>query len=201
MAMSEVETSPRNEVVTDDGGFLARLVGLGLIAGLAAFTWTLIDSMNPSAEALAPTVSVDLGRISPGGSKIVSWRELPILVAHRTPEQIAAARADDGADLLFPETDSERVQRDEWLVVVPWCYFEFLPNEREPSHDGRWFCPHGDRYDGSGRLLNNWGVGNFPIPPYYFLSDRWLIIGDESGELGLRPFPPSEFKIKAKGGT
>lgn len=189
------------EAKRTSGRFLYRLTALLVITGSALATWPLIDSMNPSAEALAPTVSVDLGRISPGRWKIVYWRELPILVVHRMPKQIAAARADDGADLLFPETDRDRVQRDEWLVVVPWCYFGFLPWDREPSHDVRWFCPHGDHYDNSGRLLSNWGVGNFPVPPYYFLSDRWLVIGDESGELGLRPFPPSEFKIKAREGS
>lgn len=202
--MSEVETSPRREIANAGSGFLYSLTALLAMTGLAFAIWPLIDSMNPSAEALTPVALVDLDRIPPGRWKIVHWRDWPILVVHRTPEQIAAAQRGDDADLLFPETDRDRVQRDEWLVVAPLCYFGDLPKEREP-HDGRWpgrwSCLEGDRYDDSGRLRSNWGFGNFPVPPYYFQSDRWLVVGDETGELGLHPFPPSEFKIKATGGS
>lgn len=94
----------------------AGLVGTGIA------TWPLINSMNPSAEVLAlATTEVDLGPVQVGQRITVVWRGKPIFIDHRTPEEIARARADDHADLIDPESDGARVQRPEWLVVIGVC--------------------------------------------------------------------------------
>jgi len=41
-----------------------------------------------------------------------------IAIDHRTPRQVAAARADDDADQPDPKPDSAKVLRPEWLVVI-----------------------------------------------------------------------------------
>src|SRR3546814_8603294 len=78
--------------------------------------------MNAAADILAQaTVEVDLGPIELGQRITVSWRGQPVFIDHRTSEQIAQARVDDGADLPDPEQDSARAIRPEWLVVIGIC--------------------------------------------------------------------------------
>lgn len=179
--MSEVETSPRREIANAGGGFLYRLTALLAMIGLAFATWPLIDSMNPSAEAQTPVVSLDLDTIPPGQRKTVYWRDsTPVFVVHRTAEQIARVRADDAAEMPFPELDRERVQREEWLVVIGDCYQPLGQRPGEMAGRwGGWYCPYHDReFDLSGRLRSKWGGANLPVPPYYFQDDRWLVIGE-----------------------
>lgn len=170
-----------------DRRFLYRLAGLFVATGLAFAIWPVINSMSPSAETLNPLVSVDLKLIPPGQRKTVIWRQRAIHIVHRTPEEIAVVRADDTADMPFPQTDSERVQRDEWLVVVGVCWWGTKPqyqhiNQRTGQWGG-WSCPYryDPQYDLSGRLRSRWGGdGNLAIPPYYFHGDDWLVIGEAS---------------------
>jgi ubiquinol-cytochrome c reductase iron-sulfur subunit len=144
----------------------------------------VIDSMNPSAQARSPIVWVDLGTISPGQRKTLFWplARVPIFVVHRTPERIETVRADDNALMRFPEPDRDRVLRGEWLVVIPRCRNERTSWGQEPGEPrgewGGWQCDYGDAYDLSGRLRNRWGESNFEVPPYRFVDDRWLVIGE-----------------------
>ena len=170
-----------------DRRFLYRLAGLVVATGLAFAAWPFIDSMNPSAETLNPLVFVDLRRIPPGERKTIKWRRFPIHIVHRTPEQIAAVRADDMVEMPFPQADHERVQRDEWLVVIAACWFGTRSQSRWLEHVrgpwGGWYCPvrYDPQYDLSGRLRSRWGgEGNMKIPPYYFDGDDWLVIGEAS---------------------
>lgn len=66
--------------------------------------------------------------ISPGKRLTVHRHNTEYFILHRTAEQIAAARAGDGAAMPSPESDSERVRRPEWLLV-------------EASRDGGYFYP------------------------------------------------------------
>ena len=169
------------------GRALFVLAGLVFVLGLAFAAWFLIGSLNPSPETGSPVTRVDLATIPPGGRTTVMWkRDIPVFILHRTPEQIAAARAGDSAPMKFPEADRDRVQRAEWLVVVPRCWRGFLPKGQAPGEPrgrwGGWYCrQHGDLYDLSGRLRTAWGEANFTIPPYSFDGDRWLDIGEEPG--------------------
>ena len=163
---------------------LVVTAGAMALVGLAAASWPLIDSMNPSAELRVP-LWIDLSRISVGQRKTVVWRNKPIFIVHRTPEEIATARADDHAEMLFPEPDRGRVQRDEWLVVYGYCPSDGWPLYRqEPNemrgHRGGWYCPSPagpHSYDLSGRLRSRWGKSNLLIPPYRFESDTAISLG------------------------
>ena len=102
--------------------FLYLTTGTLAATGVLAATWPFIDSLNPSAEVEALSrIYIDLSPIDPGERITVYWRGNPVFVGHRTPEEIAAARADDGQDLPDPEPDHRRVQRAEWLVVIGIC--------------------------------------------------------------------------------
>ena len=161
---------------------LLAMAGAMALFGIGAATWPLIDSMNPSAEARLPDW-LDFGRIRPGQRKTLYWRGAPIFISRRTPEEISATRADDHAEMLFPEADRDRVVRDQWLIVYGYCPTDGCllrgqgPNEVKGRWGG-WFCPCGaDHYDLSGRLRSRWGNSNLLIPPYRFESDTIISLG------------------------
>lgn len=152
--------------------------------GTGAALWPLIDSMNPAADILAQsTIEVDLGPIERGQRITVSWRGQPVFIDHRTPEQIAQARADDSADLPDPEPDSARVTRPEWLVVIGICtHLGCVPLGQKTADPkggwGGWFCPcHGSHYDTSGRVRKGPAPRNLVVPPYAFLDDAGIEVG------------------------
>ncbi|MFD2234940.1 ubiquinol-cytochrome c reductase iron-sulfur subunit [Phaeospirillum tilakii] len=157
--------------------------GLGA-AGLAAAAVPLIGSMNPAADTQAVgTVDVDLSKIAVGGALTVTWRGRPVFIRHRTEEEIARARADDAVSLRDQQTDSARVQRPEWLVVIGICtHLGCIPlgqKAGEPRGEfGGWFCPcHGSQYDTSGRARKGPAPRNLDVPPYHFLDDGTIRLG------------------------
>ena len=164
--------------------FLIVATGAVATVGAAASLWPLIDSMNPAADQLAlSSVELDLSPIEVGQRVTVQWRGKPVFIVHRTPAEIAAATADDRADLIDPQPDAERVQRPEWLIVVGICtHLGCVPlGQHQGDPIGRWrgwFCPcHGSQYDISGRVRRSPAPRNLEVPPYAFLDDRKVRIG------------------------
>ncbi len=152
--------------------------------GAASFAWPLIDSMNPSAEVLAlSTIELDLEPIAAGQSITVVWQGKPIFVRRRTAKEISTAKQDDSAELRDPQTDSERAQKPEWLILIGLCtHLGCIPlgqKATDPKGDyGGWFCPcHGSHYDTSGRIRRGPAPTNLAVPPYKFLDDKKILIG------------------------
>lgn len=148
--------------------------------GAACAAYPFVRSMNPSADVKAlKTVDVDLSDLSPGESKIILWQGKPVYIQHRTPAQIAAARADDkAADLIDPEEDATRTIKKEWMVFIKSCtHLGCLPNKGGNHADG-WLCPcHGSQFDSSGRVRRGPAPTNLAVPPYVFLNDTTIRIG------------------------
>lgn len=164
--------------------FIWLLAGTMTAVGAAAALWPVIDSMNPSADVIAvSTTEIDLAPIEVGQRITVTWRGKPVFIDHRTPEQIAQARADDDADLRDPATDASRTERPEWLIVVGVCtHLGCIPLGQNPGDPlgewGGWFCPcHGSHYDTSGRIRRGPAPANLPVPPYAFIDDTTVRIG------------------------
>jgi ubiquinol-cytochrome c reductase iron-sulfur subunit len=175
-------TDGRSEETRRD--FLYLATGAVAAYGTAAALWPLIDSMNPSADILAvSSAEVDLVPIELGQRVTLTWRAQPVFIDHRTPEQIAAAQADDSADLKDPEPDSARVQRPEWLIVIGVCtHLGCIPIGQRPSERkgdwGGWLCPcHGSHYDTSGRVRKGPAPRNLVVPPYVFLDESRIRVG------------------------
>ena len=147
--------------------------------------WPVIDSMNPSEDVLAlSSTELDLTSIQLGQRVTVKWRGSPVFIVRRTTDEIARARADDGdPNLIDPSTDTERVQRPEWLIVIGICtHLGCIPlgqkNGDPLGRYGGWFCPcHGSVYDLSGRVRRGPAPRNLDLPPYIFLDDMRLRIG------------------------
>jgi ubiquinol-cytochrome c reductase iron-sulfur subunit len=152
--------------------------------GTAIAAWPFIESMNPAADVLAlSSVEIDLAPVQVGQRVTVNWRGSPLFIDHRTPEQIARAQADDAADLPDPESDSARVEREEWLIVVGVCtHLGCIPmGQRAGDPVGRfggWLCAcHGSHYDTSARIRRGPAPKNLVVPPYEFLDGQMVKIG------------------------
>lgn len=152
--------------------------------GGACVAWPLVNSMNPAKDTMAlSTVEVDISTLEPGQSKTQMWQGKPVFIRRRTPEQVEEARAVDMADLVDPEDDKDRVQKDEYLVTVGVCtHLGCIPTGQKMSDYmgdyGGWFCPcHGSHYDTSGRIRKGPAPKNLAVPPYEFISDTRIKIG------------------------
>lgn len=155
--------------------------------GGAAFLWPLINSFNPAADTLAQaTVDIDLSPLQPGQAITVMWQGKPLFIRHRTPEEIKSMEQIDWTTLPDPESDAKRVQKPQWLVVVGICtHLGCVPTGQKPTENrgtfGGWFCPcHGSNYDVSGRIRKGPAPRNLDVPPYKFLSDTMIRVGQEN---------------------
>ncbi len=162
------------------------MVAAGSVAGVggACALWPLIDQMNPDASAKAlASIEVDLSPIKDGQAITIMWRGKPIFIRKRTADDIKAAQEIPVSDLPDPEADTDRVQNDEWLVLIGICtHLGCIPRGQAAGdvHGdfGGWFCPcHGSHYDTSGRIRKGPAPKNLAVPPYKFLTDTKIKIG------------------------
>lgn len=164
--------------------FLELVAWSSLGVGGLSLAWPLVNSMNPSADVLAlSSTEVNISGISEGSAITVSWRGSPVFIRYRTAAEIEEARAVDLGDLKDSQSDEERVQKPEWLVVMGVCtHLGCVPVGNKPTQDrgefGGWFCPcHGSNFDTSGRIRKGPAPTNLPVPEYQFLSDDVIKIG------------------------
>jgi len=175
--------------------------GLGAVgAGFAATPFVL--SMTPSARAKAAgaPVEVDISQIEPGQLLTVEWRGKPVWILRRTEEMLASIEKDSDM-LVDPNSTADqqpsyaggntRSIKPEVLVVVGICtHLGCSPQKRLDAGasegmgadwPGGFFCPcHGSKFDLSGRVFKNVPAPkNLEVPPYTFLSDSRILIGED----------------------
>jgi len=152
--------------------------GMGAV-GVAAAAWPFIDQMNPSQDVLAlSSIEVDISGIEEGQMIKALWRGKPVFIRRRTAAEIKRAQATALSELKDPQTDADRVQRPEWLIVVGVCtHFGCIPLADAGDYGG-FFCPcHGSHYDISGRIRKGPAPFNLEVPVYQFLDDKTVRIG------------------------
>ena len=152
--------------------------------GAGAAIWPIINQMNPAADTLAlASTEVNISSLEEGQALTVKWRGKPVFIRRRTKEEILDSRNVEIDVLRDPQTDQERVQKDEWLIVLGVCtHLGCVPLGQKASdikgEYGGWFCPcHGSHYDASGRIRKGPAPQNLEIPPYNFISDNIVKIG------------------------
>ena len=195
--------------ITDDGvdpkrrrllvGGMATAGGLGA----AALGVSMLASMSPSARAKAAgaPVEADISKLAPGQLLTVEWRGKPVWIVRRT-EQALASLASVASQLSDPDSNEEqqpeyaknesRAIKDEYLVVIGICTHlgcsptyrpEIAASDLGSDWEGGFFCPcHGSKFDFAGRVYA--GVPaptNLEIPPYMYLDDDRIMIGEDSG--------------------
>ncbi len=173
--------------MSNDGSrreFLYIATGAMTTVGVGAAAWPFIDQMNPAADTLAlASIEVDISGIAVGQSLTVMWRGKPVFIRHRSPEEIAEARAVPVDSLRDPQPDEARAPKPEWLIVVGVCtHLGCIPlgqKETDPKGDfGGYFCPcHGSHYDTAARVRQGPAPQNLPVPQYAFLTPTLVRIG------------------------
>lgn len=184
--------------------FLVRATSIVGAVGVAAAAVPFIEAWEPSAAAKAhgAPVEVDIGKLRPGQMMTASWRRKPVFVLHRTQAQLKALPSYD--PVLRDPKSSQRQQfgtavvnyyrsiKPAYFVCVGICtHLGCTPHyqpQQAPGGDlgvtwkGGYFCPcHGSIYDLAGRVFK--GVPaplNLPVPPYYYVSDRRIRVGELS---------------------
>lgn len=164
--------------------FLYLTAGAFGAVGAASVAWPFIDSLNPAADTLAlATVEVNLTPVEKGQAITVMWQGKPVFIRHRTAAEIEKARAVDLTILRDKQTDEDRVQKPEWLVMVGICtHLGCVPLGQKPTDPkgdyAGWFCPcHGSHYDEAGRIRKGPAPKNMMVPEYKFTNDTTIIIG------------------------
>ena len=159
--------------------FLYLATGAFAAVGAANVVWPLVHQMNPDASVKAlASIEVDLAAVETGQSITVTWRGKPVFIRRRTEAEITEARNVAVTDLPDPQIDDERVQKDEWLVMVGICtHLGCVPLGQAGDFNG-WFCPcHGSHYDTSGRIRKGPAPKNLEVPAYEFVGDTRIKIG------------------------
>lgn len=169
-------------------------------AVVAAAAVPFISSMLPSAAAQAAgaPVEVDFSKLEPGALMTVSWRSRPVWILNRTAAQLKVLPS---LDKRLKDPDSDQAQqladcknvhrslRPEFFVAVGICTHlgciptyrpQIAPPDLGPQWEGGFFCAcHGSRYDLAGRVFDGSPAPlNLPVPPYYYLSDTVVRIGE-----------------------
>jgi ubiquinol-cytochrome c reductase iron-sulfur subunit len=178
-AISEAEPTRRDFL-------LIATATVGAVGGAATLV-PLVGQMNPDASTIAAgaPVEVDLAPIQAGQIIKVFWRSKPIFIFNRTPNDIKLAQDVDWHTLPDPAPDSARVKagHEQWLVLIGICtHLGCIPLPHQGNYDG-WFCPcHGSQYDSAGRIRQGPAPLNLAIPPYQFVSDSKIRIGETAAK-------------------
>ena len=190
-----------------DGGKRTWIIASGCAGAIGAgfVAVPFISSFEPSerARAAGAPVEVDISALKPGEKMTVEWRGKPVWIVRRTPEQLAtlpkldSQLADPNSkrkpDELTPPyaRNEDRSRKPEILVVVGICTHlgcspsdKFVPGPQPSLPDdwaGGFLCPcHGSTFDLAGRVFKDKPApDNLEVPPYMYLSDSRLLIGED----------------------
>lgn len=171
-------------------------------AGVAAVAAPFLSSFAPSerAKAAGAPVEFDVSGLNPGEMRVVEWRGLPVWVMRRTEDQLASIKkvndqvVDPNSDRTAYPTPAYaknefRSIKPEYLVCVGICtHLGCSPTgpykagtSPQLGGDEGFVCPcHGSTFDLAGRVFKNKPApDNLAIPPYKYLSDTVVLIGDD----------------------
>jgi len=189
-----------------DQGKRTWLIATGCVgaAGGVATAVPFVSTFQPSerAKAAGAAVEADISALKPGEKMTVEWRGKPVWILRRTPEMLksldkSTAEVADPASkrTAYPTPEYARNEwrsiNKEYLVVIGICtHLGCSPSDKlvpgpQPSLPDTWeggfLCPcHGSTFDLAGRVFKNKPApDNLEVPPYMFLSDTKIIIGED----------------------
>jgi ubiquinol-cytochrome c reductase iron-sulfur subunit len=183
-------------------GFLIGATGVvgGLAAAAAAVPFA--GSMTPSerAKAAGAPVEADISKLAPGEMQIVEWRGKPVWIVNRTKEMLDGIKKSD-AQVSDPKSEvplQPEYAKNEFRSIKPeiavlegvcshlGCSPQYKSVEAKAEMGSEWnggfFCPcHGSKFDFAGRVFaGSPAPVNLKVPPYKFVGDGKVIIGDDS---------------------
>jgi ubiquinol-cytochrome c reductase iron-sulfur subunit len=171
---------------------------VGVIASAVPFAMSFWPSER--AKAAGAPVEIDISKLEPGQKINAEWRGKVVWVLNRTKAMLDAIPKLDSrvadpkseVDHQPPYAKNEfRSLKPEIFVAVGICTHlgcspifrpEIAPGDLGADWLGGFFCPcHQSKFDLAGRVYK--GVPaptNLVIPPYKFLSDTRIVIGEDS---------------------
>jgi ubiquinol-cytochrome c reductase iron-sulfur subunit len=177
----------------------------GGVAGVAAAV-PFVASMLPSerARAAGAPVETDISRLAPGELAIIEWRGKPVWIIRRTKEMIdslksVTPRLTDPASKSSEQPkyaeNEHRSAKPELMVMEGVCthlgcspQLKSAEAKAEMGADwtGGFYCPcHGSKFDYAGRVFRGAPAPtNLRVPPYTFVSDNTLLIGEDAETKG-----------------
>ena len=185
--------------------FLVGLTTAASAVGAVGIAVPFVKSMQPSAraEAAGAPVEVDISKLQPGELIIVEWRKKPVWIVNRTDKNMADLASIEGKLSDIPSELSKqpeyaknvhrsRANKKNILVMEGICTHlgcspkyrpELAPADLGSDWIGGFFCPcHGSKFDLSGRVYAGAPAPlNLPIPPYKYLNDTTILVGDDKG--------------------
>jgi ubiquinol-cytochrome c reductase iron-sulfur subunit len=193
MAEGTVDRRKRRFLV----GATSVVGGVGAIGAATPFVMSFFPSER--ARAAGAPVEVDISKLEPGQKIDVEWRGKVVWIINRTDAMLATLPKLDPR-LLDPNSDrsqqpadcknEHRSIKDNIAVLIGICTHlgcsptyrpDVAPGDLGPDWLGGFFCPcHQSKFDLAGRVYA--GVpapANLPVPPYRFLTDTKVIIGED----------------------
>jgi ubiquinol-cytochrome c reductase iron-sulfur subunit len=184
------------------------VVATSVVGGAAAVGAAVpfVASMLPSerAKAAGAPVEAEIATMTPGELRVFEWRGKPVWVIRRTPEMIESLKA-VVPNLTDPQSkasqqpsyaeNEHRSQKPELMVMEGVCTHLGCSPQLKPADAkgemgadwvGGFYCPcHGSKFDYAGRVFRGAPAPtNLPVPPYTFVSDSTLVIGEDKDKKG-----------------
>lgn len=184
----------------------ATVVG-GVGGAFAAVPFLYMMAPSAKTRQVGGPVEVDLRGMAPGDQRITEWRGRAIWIIRRAS---AAVEALEGVTAALSDPGSEKDQqpaytrnahrsvRPEFLVLEGVCTHlgctpqYFAPGETLPVDvgdrpwAGGFLCAcHGSFFDLAGRVYKGSPAQpyNLRVPPHRFLSDAYLVVGEDTAEV------------------
>ena len=167
-------------------GITSAVGGAGAVAAAAPF----IAGMRPNrkTQAAGAPIAVEVGDMTPGQLRTITWRLKPVWLLRRSPE-MTAALANPAGTLSDPDSESSlqpdycknqnRSIKPEYLVAVGLCtHLGCIPGRND---EGGFLCAcHGSRFDFAGRVFaGSPAPTNLIIPPHYYDGETRVVIGED----------------------
>ena len=185
--------------------FLIGATAATAAVGVAGVAVPFLGSWQPSAKARAAgaPITVDISKLEEGQmlGPVPEWRGQPVFVLSRTAETVAQLESDnpnlaDPNSTEFPDNqpgyaaNPTRARKPEIGVYVGICTHlgcspkheaAVVPEAGSDGEPGSFFCPcHGSRFDLAGRVVKSVPApSNLVVPPYQYLSDTVILIGED----------------------
>lgn len=179
-------------------GATSVVAGVGAIAVATPFVMSLWPSEG--AKAAGAPVEVDISKIEPGMKINVKWRGKPVWLLNRTSVMLATLpkmddRVADPKSSVphqppYCKNETRSIKPNLWVAIgicthlgcSPTFRPEMAPADLGSEWLGGFFCPcHQSKFDLAGRVFK--GVPaptNLVIPPYKYLSDTLVVIGEDT---------------------
>ena len=191
-------------VDTSKRQFLTSALTVVGAVGTGYLAVPFLSQMMPSSKAMAAgaPVDVDISKIESGQLIRVAWRGKPVWILNRPPEMLKTLENVVGeledvssSKSTQPESskNSVRSMKPEIFVAIGLCTHlgcsptfrpELAPPDLGNDWEGGFFCPcHGSKFDLAGRVYSGMPAPtNLEIPPYRYVTDTQIIIGEDSEE-------------------